>query len=399
MRTRKISVTKNTALKYLVYLILLFSLTTLCQSLFDRVPINKILGALIAVFSGIVFMVHPKRKVFLIFYILLMDACFSIAVSVNISKDINDWIFFFTTILVLMVIADPNNRVYLEENIYKDIKLIRWLVHVECLILAVLLITRTGYTYHWGEGSYFVGLCNSQHTLASLCCLILSMLLMVCIVQNNNKLWYGVLMLVPSFGILESGARVFMFPMAILLVLYIQYTIKNPLLRILIYFLGMVCGLAIIFRSNMAEKFAFVVNNQYATNAFSSFTSGRSEFWAVDLKYYFTGNLFQLLFGRSFSEVYAINLKEVGLEIWSHNDLIHLLNGAGLIGGIMYLLILKDVFHEIRSAIHSNLQYLMLMAYVFLPMLLNGFFPYQHYLYSFFSLFVILMIKKEKENE
>lgn len=399
MRTKEVSVIKNTAIKYLVYLILLFSLTTLCQSLFDRVSLNKLLGAFIAFFSGIVFMVQPKRKVFLRLCILLIDAFFSIAVSINISKDINDWIFCFTTILVLAVIADPNNHLYLKKNIYKDIKVIRWLAHIECLILAVLLVTRTGYTYHWGEDGFFVGLCNSQHTLASLCCLILTMLLMVCVVQNNNKLWYGVLMLVPSFGILESGARVFMFPMAILLVLYIQYTIKKPLLRIFIYFLGIVCGLAIILRSNMAEKFAFVVNNQYATNAFSSFTSGRSEFWLVDLKYYFTGNLFQLLFGRSFSEVYAINLKEVSLEIWSHNDLIHLLNGAGLIGVIMYLLILKDVFREIRSAIHSNLQYLMLIAYVFLPMLLNGFFPYQHYLYSFFILFFILMIKKEKENE
>ena len=222
---------------------------------------------------------------------------------------------------------------------------------------------------------------------------------MVCVIQKNTKLWYGVLMLIPSFGILESGARVFLFPMAILLVLYIQYTIKKPLLRIIIYIFGIVCGLAVILRSNMAEKFAFVANNQYATNAFSSFTSGRSEFWAVDLKYYFTGNIFQLLFGRSFSEVYAINLKEVRLEIWSHNDLIHLLNGAGLIGTMLYLMILKDVFREIRSAIRSNLQYIMLLAYVFLPMLLNGFFPYQHYLYSFFILFFILMIKKENENE
>ena len=399
MRTRNESVIKNTALKYLVYLILLFSLTTLCQSLFDRVSINKLLGALIAVLSGTVFLMQPKRGNFFRFCILLIDAYFSFIASINLSKDINDWIFFFTTILVLMVLADPSNRACLKKTIYKNKKLIKWLVHIECLILAVLLITRTGYTYHWGEGGFFVGLCNSQHTLASLCCLLLSMILMVCVIQKNTKLWYGVLMLIPSFGILESGARVFLFPMAILLVLYIQYTIKKPLLRIIIYIFGIVCGLAVILRSNMAEKFAFVANNQYATNAFSSFTSGRSEFWAVDLKYYFTGNIFQLLFGRSFSEVYAINLKEVRLEIWSHNDLIHLLNGAGLIGTMLYLMILKDVFREIRSAIRSNLQYIMLLAYVFLPMLLNGFFPYQHYLYSFFILFFILMIKKENENE
>ena len=399
MRTREMSVIKNTALKYLVYLILLFSLTTLCQSLFDRVSINKLLGALIAVFSSIVFLIQLKRKVLFRFCILLMDACFSFLVSKNLSKDVNDWIFFFTTILVLMVMADSNNRIYLKDYISRNLNLINLLVHIECLILVVLLITKTGYTYHWGEGGFFVGLCNSQHTLASLCCLILSMILMVCVLQNKYKQWYGVLMVVPSLGILESGARVFLFPMAILLVLYIQYTIRKPVFRVLVYLLGILCGLAIILRSNMAEKFAFVTNNQYATNALSSFTSGRSEFWVVDLKYYSTGNLFQLLFGRSFSDVYAINLKEVRLEIWSHNDLIHLLNGAGLIGVIMYLLILKDVFREIRSAIHSNLQYLMLIVYVFLPMLLNGFFPYQHYLYSFFILFFILMIKKEKQNE
>ena len=86
MRTRNESVIKNTALKYLVYLILLFSLTTLCQSLFDRVSINKLLGALIAVLSGTVFLMQPKRGNFFRFCILLIDACFSFIASINLSR-------------------------------------------------------------------------------------------------------------------------------------------------------------------------------------------------------------------------------------------------------------------------------------------------------------------------
>lgn len=385
---------RNTAIKTLALFFMLFSVTTLFQSVFVRISINRLLGALIVIFSAVLFGMNPERKPFICVLILIVSSIFAFLLSIDLSKEVNDWLFFFVTVLLLCNISNRTNVRLFQLYFLKYIRLVKSLVLFECVVLLVLLATKTGYVEQWGTSTYFVGLCNTQHTMASLCCLIGSLILLILKAENRHFLYYGFLLMIPAYAILETGARVFLIPLAIILYMFVQYAVKNQIIRALIYLVGICAGFTIILNSNMFNKFAFVTGNIYATDALSAFTSGRSEFWAVDISYFMSGNIFEIFLGTSFSHVYAVNLREVNMRIWAHNDIIHLLNGGGILGVYCYSYLIGNLFKRIKGYLKDRILYLLLILYMVIPMMLNGFFPYQHFVYSFIVLYVTMTMPK-----
>lgn len=386
-------------IKCIVTLIVIFSFTTMVQSLIDSISINKVVGALLVVASIFLYFISFDLKSITILIVFVPITIISFVSSLDISKDANDYLFLFATIFTLINLTNSRNVSLFKKTLYGCSKMIALTAIFECIILAILLVTRTGYYGHWGEGVYFRGLCNSQHTMASLSCLILSFLIFRVKFSARTKLLYVVLGLIPSLAIFESGARVFLFPLAILLFCLVRLSFSNRILRVLIYLLGIILGIILITKSSMMDKFIFTTENIYAVNVLSAFTSGRSEFWKVDLIYFTSGSPFQLLFGRSFSAVYAINLEKVNLEIWAHNDLIHLLVGTGIIGTLAYVSIFYGLFKQTFNRIKSKTDIIALILYIIVPMLLNGFFTYQHFTYSFFILFLTLLNNEKRRIE
>ena len=376
---------------WIVILIMVFSFTTLIQSLVDKISINKIVGGGITVLLLFLFLLYPERKAFFRLFVLITIGTFTLIYTPSISKDLNDLIFLFATVLMLINMSNQTNMRAFQDSVERHVKAIKVLVLIECLIIALLLVTQTGYSYHWGEGRFFQGLCNSQHTLASLACLIISFIIYIVHIKKEQIMLFSILLLIPTYAIFESGARVFLFPLAILLFLYIQSVIKNKIYRVLIYIVGIIASIILILHSNMVDKFVFVTGNKYASDLTSAFTSGRSEFWKADIELFTSGNLIELLIGKSFAEVYATNLQKVNLEIWAHNDIIHLLVGMGLIGCITYVAILCATYKKIMSYIRDKLLLIIMIMYVVIPMLLNGFFTYQHFVYSFFILYFVAL--------
>ena len=387
-RNNKTAGSRNGITDWIVALIILFSFTTSVQSLVDIVSLNRIVGAIITILLMVLFCNHTQKRLFIKMAVLILIAITSLIFTRNLAKEINDLIYLFVTLLMMAVI--PRNKQLFQKAIEKRTNIIIAVMTIECILLAVLLITRTGYSYNWGGSRYFRGLCNSQHTMASLCCLIISLLVYTS-KKKGNYFSIGLLMLIPSYAVLETGARVFLFPLAILLFIYVLYAVRKRYLRILIYCFGIAVGGFIILHSTMAEKFSFVTGNLYASNFASAFTSGRAEFWKVDLDLFFSGNVFQLLLGRSFSDVYLTNLQQVNLDIWAHNDIIHLLVGMGIIGASLYISIIFNTLKSIKNNIDNRLLFTVLVLYIFIPLLLNGFFGYQHYVYSFMILYFIFL--------
>ena len=383
----------------IILLIVVFSFTTTVQSLFDRFSINRIIGGLLAVVSALLFFIRPEIKSFYKVTVLFVIALISLVSSVDISKDLTDFIYLFATILMILNISNKNNTALFIKSFNKFLKPISFFVIVECGILLVLLLTKKGYAYHWGESRYFLGLCNGQHTMASLCCLIVTFTIFIILQKKKHLIFWGMLVLIPSYAIFETGARVFLFPLAILLFFLIQISVKRKAIRISIYSIGIVLFVLIILHSSMLDKFQFVTGNSYAGNLARDFSSGRTEFWKVDLELFASGNFFQIIFGRGFASVYLTNLKKVSMEIWAHNDIIHLLVGTGICGAYIYISIVYTAFRNVKKLFKNRYVFAVLVVYVIVPMLLNGFFVLQHYVYSFVTLYLIMLnLQRNRET-
>lgn len=372
----------------IVDLVILFSFTTTIQSLIDSISLNKIVGISIVLFSVILFIFSHHKKAIINLIVLVVIAFLSFAVSRSISHDFNDYVFLFTTFFMIINISNKKNQRFFRKALFRKKDIIKLFAIVECAILAFLLLTKRGYTdSSWGEESFFKGFCNSQHTMASLCCFIGSFIILETRAIKKFNIINAILLMILTYATFEAGARVFLFPILIILLLFINYSFKRLRTKIILCCLGLALFVVVLLSSNMMNKFAFVLNNIYATDALSSFTNGRSEFWAVDFNLFLSNSLFRKFFGSSFSNVYLTNLEQVDLEIWAHNDIIHLLVGTGLIGTFIYVSTLISCFVNTRHLCMSKFIVFLLVLYVVLPLLLNGFFAYLHFVYSFVVLY------------
>lgn len=380
---------KTQLINALIFFLCLFSVSTLFQSLSEKVALNRIV-AIFIVFILITLNSKSMELKNLIRILLLAGiSVFHLFLSENFFRDLTDVIYILTTILVIIAISNKDNVIIFRRSLMNSSKIILILACIECFIVLCLLIGKIGYTQssQWGMNSYFRGLCNSEHTMASLGCMLLAMLL----VANSNRVhspWLILLFsIIPSYAILQTGARIFLFPLGILLFFIIEGNVKARWMKFIVYSISILLGVYIAESSGMANKFIYALSNQYASNALSAFTSGRSEFWKADLNNYLSGNVITLLIGNGFSSIYNLNYHLFGIKIWSHNDIIHLLNCVGFIGCYSYISIILLALKRIKFQVRRLAVILIIYGYVFIPMLLNGFFPYQHLLYSFVFLY------------
>lgn len=381
----------------LVDLMVLFTVTTLLQSVVDRVPVNKVVGALIVALTVYIICRKMKKLYLILIMGLALSFVFSMFASKNIAQDVTEWIYYVGTVFILLLFQSDDNTERFAEALQRKIKWISWTSVFCCCIILFLIISKIGYLSKWGEGTYFVGLCNAPHTMASVCCLLLSLIAIRCRVLEKSRWFYILICLIPIYAILETGARIFLVPAMLLMVLILRICVQNKYLRIFAYVTGLVLIVFLMLRTSMMEKIFYSLNTKYSTGILDAFTSGRSRFWKLDLEYYLDGNILELIFGRSFSSILIINKEAFDLAIGAHNDIIYLLNGAGIVGAGIYLYVCSSTLAILRRKFHELTSWILLCIYMFVPMLMNGFFTYQHYVYSFVMLFALLNISSNEE--
>ena len=265
------------------------------------------------------------------------------------------------------------------------------------LFLTILsLFLNSSYIINWSD-SYYVGFVGMPHTAASSLCLLMAFFLLI--FNDKSFKFYRLCILVCLIGIIfKTGARTFIVPALLICFLYIKDVLKNKWIKMFVYVFVASLITYIFINSNMMDKFLWSADsaNQYTSNALSSMTGGRSSFWKIDLHVFFNQNpIFQII-GRGFDFPYLTNLKYYNMHIWAHNDIIDILLSLGYLGCFAYIFIwnifLKNIFKQKKNKV----LYFILLIYIFFPMLINGVFIAQHYLFSIIIFSICITSKKEK---
>lgn len=401
-KTKKLSINMYSLL---LYSMAFYTASTLVYSLIPNVPLNKLFTMCICITTLYLYIQRLTLERAMILLFCLFITLYTMIISQNHSMNLTDLLWMVSTVLIIGIATDKKFRSGLEEaikNNKKNIKLIIFFIEI-ILLIAILTPSSYGNRFGWGEdATYFIGFAKHNHTLASACCLLL-VLIMLVFNKHKNKLMEYLYFLLPLYSILFSGARTFLISALILLIINIYIKTKTRFGRNLTFTLIIATFTFALFQSSMMSKFKFTSNNEYAKNALDSITSGRSEFWRFDLELFFSSNIFTQLFGRGFDYIYYYNYQKVGLLIWAHNDIINSLVSIGIIGTLGYLCIMYNYITDVYKKINfefSNLKFQIIslfILYIIAPMLLNGLYQYQHYIFSCVILGQIISQKKKEE--
>lgn len=375
------------AARPIVLIVATYIVTTLLQGALGSIPINKILGFALVVL--LIFEWVSTRRSHLSYLGLLCFVLLSLhstLVMISASQELNDLVNLASTMLMISLICSPRFRTSILEALLQYRTYISVVVIFSSMFLLLLLATGTGYVVAWGEAPYFKGLCNTEHTLASICTLLLVLIIFL-VRTNGSKAVYCGCSLVIIYATLETGARTFLVPVLICLLLLIQnlfaYKWTKAALLLLVFF-----GEAVFLKSGMAKKFEFASGNIFADSLLSAITNGRNEIWLTDILAWANSGSMGIAFGNAFSTIYELNKRALSLYIWAHDDLVMLLYGFGLTGLCLYLACLCTLFHSLFASLNKGAAVL-LTVFILFPLLLNGFFPYQHLVYAFVLLYSI----------
>ncbi|MCR5761738.1 MAG: hypothetical protein K6F82_07115 [Sphaerochaetaceae bacterium] len=369
---------KSVLIEILIVLLLVMTLSTQYQELLSKYYVSRILGGAIAILAFCLFLMDIKLDSAIVCGLLGFSAVVSIITTTDIQSELLDWVYLFTTVFLFAGLFFADNKIIILEKMNKYLVFAKVLVVLESVSMAYMMILKIGYVPN-ADGYSFKGLCNVISAMGSYCCLLLSLILYVVAFDKKNGWKYAILSLIPSYALMQNGSRTFLVPISILLIYIVYYLFDNKKLKATVYALGFIAFSFLFLRSHMLDK---ILLQKESLNAFSS---GRIGIWQEHLKFIFSGNLFEILFGKSFAEIgYSME----GSVFRSHNDIIYLLGGGGIVSVIAYLYILSKPLIKIDVNIVFKL---LIFFYVLFPMLINGFFTYQHYVISFIFLYFAIV--------
>lgn len=381
----------------LTFLIIGYTISTMLQGIIPF-SLNKLFVFVIL----LVLLVNAMKKMTIrrtvlfiyMFLLLLYNAFF----SVDTNQAIHDWIYFFTTLLLLEYVTG-NNLDALDVSFEKNKYLIKLITYVLFFITFISLFLSANYDFVWGDGIYFMGFVRNTHVMASSSCLLMALILHDSYEKDFSYVNMLMLLLM-LFIIFQTGARTYIIPSSLMCYLYIKGKIKGKLKKTLLISIAIFAILLIFFKSGMYEKFLWSSNaeNQWVTNSLTSSTGGRSVFWLIDLKAFINSNVFNFIFGHGFDYVFLLNEKMYGIRIWAHNDIINLLLSTGLFGTLYYLMFWKNFFKLITGK-KQRIFLIIMLIYVLFPMIFNGMYTTQHYFFSVLILFITIRRKINHDNE
>jgi len=381
--------------------ILLFPISTIVQGISIFNPINKILiGILVLMllFSNIK-NINNNLKYFFLKIIMLTISLVGIILTEDFNININNFFYYPLFGLFSLYIAE-NNKSF-KQKITENINFIKLIIYIWSSLVFVSFFIKSSYKFIWDD-FYFVSFSNDiPHRFASSCIFIL-ILIFVWIKEEKNKTKFNnikkyLFCILPSISILLSGARVYLLVLCfILFSIYYNECKTMKIFWISLIPIGII-SLVFILISPMGEKIYTVLNNKYSKDILSAFTSGRSEFWIYDLKYFLKSNIYFKLFGNGVSFIFNVNHAAIGMNIYAHNDFINILLSYGYIGLTVYFLI---IFNTIKSffkqeKIKKKLFILTLFGAYFSCAFLNGFYVYLCTLLSFPFLLYCSLDKEE----
>ena len=378
---------------FFVELVCVLLLTTLTQTLIPF-EINKFLGVFI-LFAVFLMLSRKMDKIRMLIFLFSVTGVFlSLFMTSNILVHITNSSYWLIAIWLLYLSSDATYNIKMANVLSQKKHVIKYTIIAADVIILISLMSKRAYKNSWGE-VYFIGYTVHQHTLASACCLVLSLALVELYINPVKKERLPLrtfLLFVPALlGILESSARVFLIP-AIILVAYLYlYKIKRLSVKVVLIPIAVLVAGYLFINSNMFGR----MSNLSGT-ASDAITSGRSVFWLADIRAFMQSGLFQKMFGHGFEYVTQVNLALTGVAIGAHNDFITLALGVGLFGLVTHMLVMiREIKYD--CSVRSNIKKGMLIFFWLIPSIINGFYGYQMLLYSY--IFFKWALLEETKNE
>lgn len=368
----------------LIKLMILFMISTLSYDLWPISSPNRVIGLLIFLCIIWICCGRLENRKFIILFVACIFIVWTFLVSEDYSRNFTDCIYWLTTILFLIETRDSDFIYQLNDAVAYNRNWIKVSL-VLCNILIIIGLFDSGCygSETWG-GGYYIGYTTSAHTLCSGCCIMLVLTLLILKEAENVNIISFIYFIPGIVAILQSGARVFLISVIVICVLFYIYCLRSLSLRIVLAPIAVIVAIYVVLNSGFITKTDAVSTNLYIGDTLlERLTSGRTTFWIIDINAYFNlGSLGQLL-GRGFDYVYYVNRTFYGFEIWAHNDVIDCLLSVGLAGTFLYCLVFARCFSGVIFINKKRkLLAVLTILYLTIPMLLNGLFEYQHYLYS-----------------
>lgn len=369
----------------LVVLILAYTAFAMVQGLISF-SMNRVIGALLALILFYDFLKHLSGLKVIAACLFGVCAIFSLGIfSTSLDKDFEFYLYVGCTLLFLSYSSRTTSMRCMLSAIRKHRTLLLLCLGFSSLLTIFALVTRVGFVSSWGGDSYFVGFTNAEHTMASISCLVMAIAYVAFKEGGLGKVPVFVVFAIFSFATLETGARTFLIPIALLWFAYVndRRVIEHRWLRIVLIALLVLAAVGVFATSSMATKFDYLstLSSERSTDGLNGFTSGRLEYWRIDLMGFFGSNVFNQIFGNSASFVYALNYQVFHMPIWSHDDFVMIICSAGYIGFFVYASALAGFFKRLKPRL-GRMHYGVLLAYILLPAVINGFYGYQHFVYS-----------------
>lgn len=355
---------------------------------------NVLAGILIILSLIAIYIFECSKTDFLIIMYLVITAGYTMLVSKDLAVNREHIINFSVACLILNKLTDPSFRIKLCDLITEKAVLLKRMCLIAVLGIVVSYFDPSSFSYG------FTGFSQGAHSFLS--GLIIIFTLYMCVTINDPISIRN--LIIPAIVVVAVGmgaARSYLVSILVLVIVYYFLKVERTQAKVLVF----ICALfstRFIFHSNIFERFTIATNQAALSNQgqLDALTSGRTMFWVLDIQAFFSKNIFEQLFGSGFDYLYTYNLEHYGLRIWAHNDFIHLINSVGIVGLIVYCVILYRLIVSIRNTCknyYGRIKYPTGLLFIFVVglALINGFYTYQQYIYS--TVFFALLITYDRE--
>lgn len=382
--------------KYSIFidLVCILLIGTLVQTILPF-NINRIIG--FGLFFVVFMMLLSKnsKNNLLVLLLSVISVWGSFLITTDMSTNLSNSIYWLIAVWLIFISKDALFQKKILNAFNEEKKIIYATIIAADVILLVSLFSDSGYKVSFGE-KYFVGFTVHQHTLASAACFTMCLILIdLCLDKEKNikiLIRHFIFLLPPIIAVLQSSARTFLIPSFIVIVYIFLYKIDNRSIKILVLPIAVVVLKVLLMNSNVFERMIGVTGSNSDT-----YTSGRTVFWMADIRAFMQSDIINKIFGHGFEYVQKINLKVTNSAIGAHNDYITLLLGVGIFGLLVYIAVLIGEIKNICT-LKSIVKKIMLIVFLILPSIINGFYGYQLLLYSYIF-FKSIVLKESTDFE
>lgn len=322
--------------KTVVFHLIIFSpISILIQGIPILNNINKIFICLLIIFLLLILIKDKfqKNEVFLVFFGLTSWIFSVIYINTNYLK-FND-IFYLILWILLFLFLSKHFREFVI-FLYNNSKKIKSVIFIWLFLVLFSFLFNSSYYSEWGTDLYFKSFADNAFRFAGTGLFVTVLICLYSKISNNKKIL--ILNGFTLYFVAQSGSRTYL----LLLLLFIMfYFFENVNKKAILFIFPIICigGFVLLSNSNIVNKINYVsysgkVNNK---SILATVTSGRTDFWLIDIQAYNELNIFNKFVGNGITYSIQVNSEKYNFSIQAHNDYLNILLGYGILGLISYL--------------------------------------------------------------